>query len=493
MLVTSCPHCGDSVTVPSRARPTSRLRCPLCVTEFTLEELMAKLPPALEFVDESEEEYLAASSAYQYGAVGGEAAGGVATLEETATSGEIGLADAEPRAEKPSYGFEGGATAESGARGLKTTPRPKKKGKNALVEIIKVALGGAAAIPIAVLILWFGFKQDPFEAGPTVAKYAPWAVPAKFHGKPANGGTKKEDSAATNNKKDGGSRIKDLPKVDNNEIPKLELGPTEPAVPVLPDPSALPTVEPPAGLDFDPLAPPPAGTDTKKTETPEAKPDPFDLSTPEAPKTTAKPEVKPAVTGSVAVRFAPVVLGDEWLQAAATVQEAFTPFQEALAGDDAELKKSQGRELYQKLALFAASETYKQVDPTSENLDAGTKVIEGIEKRPAVLQLISRAGPAWFLSVPAADRGTEGIMLVGKVASIAKQNNLHEVKVVLEDKANSPVVLVESVMAENVPYAADDRILITGAILEEPAEKIEGYPGTEKRIVFGHGQKVVAR
>lgn len=213
MFVSSCPHCADPVTVPTRARPTSRVRCPLCSAEFTVADI--KLPPMLEFLDEEEAWEAASSATYASRAVGDDD-GGVATL----------VADDEPRAERPTYEFDGPTsttTAEPG-RKLRTSPRPKKAAKSPIFEAIKIALGGLAALPISQLILWWAAGNDPFEMGPTVARYAPWIVPAQFHQSEEEKAQQNKAAApaAGNNKKKSDSRIEGLPKLENTDIPSFQ-------------------------------------------------------------------------------------------------------------------------------------------------------------------------------------------------------------------------------------------------------------------------------
>ena len=46
-------------------------------------------------------------------------------------------------------------------------------------ELWRIVLGGLLALPIAQLILWWGFAVDPLGLGPKVYPYAPAVVPAK--------------------------------------------------------------------------------------------------------------------------------------------------------------------------------------------------------------------------------------------------------------------------------------------------------------------------
>jgi hypothetical protein len=65
--------------------------------------------------------------------------------------------------------------------------RPRKKEKSGLMLLVNYVVGGVLGIAMAPLVLWWVFGRDPVELGPTVAEYAPWIVPARFHGKEAEG------------------------------------------------------------------------------------------------------------------------------------------------------------------------------------------------------------------------------------------------------------------------------------------------------------------
>lgn len=60
-------------------------------------------------------------------------------------------------------------------------PRPRRSDRGGLWSIIQVVLGGAAAVPVTLLLLWYVIGKDVANAGPTVAQFAPWIVPKKFH------------------------------------------------------------------------------------------------------------------------------------------------------------------------------------------------------------------------------------------------------------------------------------------------------------------------
>ncbi|GAB5403795.1 MAG: hypothetical protein Aurels2KO_20260 [Aureliella sp.] len=59
--------------------------------------------------------------------------------------------------------------------------RMKRKQRSPIWFILQVVFGGLAAFPIALGILWYGVGKDVMDAGPTIARYAPWLVPEQFH------------------------------------------------------------------------------------------------------------------------------------------------------------------------------------------------------------------------------------------------------------------------------------------------------------------------
>jgi hypothetical protein len=60
--------------------------------------------------------------------------------------------------------------------------RPRRRPSSLLSQILPPILGGLSALPIALAILWYGFGRDIGNAGPTVAKFAPWIVPEPLRG-----------------------------------------------------------------------------------------------------------------------------------------------------------------------------------------------------------------------------------------------------------------------------------------------------------------------
>ncbi len=51
-------------------------------------------------------------------------------------------------------------------------------------EMIKIIFGGLIALPLAQLILWWGFQKDPLQLAEPISKVIPFIVPPKMKAKP---------------------------------------------------------------------------------------------------------------------------------------------------------------------------------------------------------------------------------------------------------------------------------------------------------------------
>jgi len=96
-----------------------------------------------------------------------------------------GHADPEPHAEEcelPTPDASGASPTENVWENVSIRPRERPPDRSLLRRILPPVLGGLAAVPIALAILWYGFGRDIGNAGPTIAKYVPWVVPRSLQG-----------------------------------------------------------------------------------------------------------------------------------------------------------------------------------------------------------------------------------------------------------------------------------------------------------------------
>jgi hypothetical protein len=172
MAIVRCPRCRDEVTVPPGATSRALVRCPLCLEQYLLTEALANAPPLLV-------------------TIGGEVP--QAVIEHSAAEGHAVTAGhdyqlAETFAHSPDshWGHAAAATLAPRAPAGLAGRRARKRAPNTVLLTLSWIGGGVLSLILAPLILWWIFKVDPVEIGPTVAVYAPWVVPQQFHGSPAS-------------------------------------------------------------------------------------------------------------------------------------------------------------------------------------------------------------------------------------------------------------------------------------------------------------------
>jgi len=209
MLTTSCPKCEKEVTVPAAARAQSRVRCPLCSEEYTLESVFADMPPLLELLDApstngpagaadtadaAAESAEAEAKTAEGEAETGEASAGMFDFdkmerEASGDEGDIAVAEAPETVDKSSaFDFGDSAPAATSAAGAATAarkPRARKKTASPMKSIIGVIIGGICALPIAQLTLWYlpgGWdveQRDPVGLGRSLSgTFASFIVPS---------------------------------------------------------------------------------------------------------------------------------------------------------------------------------------------------------------------------------------------------------------------------------------------------------------------------
>ena len=183
MMIANCPKCQDKITIPDGARENSNVACPLCRDEFLLSEVLQTLPPRLILLD-SPAEWSNMSDTKKTSSLGivDEIAKETERIEVPA---EESPADAEPDNSKQEGSFAFADSGESGAAEstpIRSSRRSRQKSENPLGMMIKVALGGLMAAPLAQLILWWGFSRDPMSLGPKVPSVIRWVVPKDLRG-----------------------------------------------------------------------------------------------------------------------------------------------------------------------------------------------------------------------------------------------------------------------------------------------------------------------
>ena len=173
MTIVRCPRCRDEVSVPAKATPRALVRCPLCLEQYLLAEALANAPPPLIIIG---------------GEVAQEAIHQPATGEDEYRLSGGGVLDATSPA---------AATVvmpRPAVRGTQRTRRPQGSG---IILLANYVIGGVLGLAMGLLVLWWGFRRDPLELGPPIAKYAPWIVPESFRTAPRSDSASEAASKST--------------------------------------------------------------------------------------------------------------------------------------------------------------------------------------------------------------------------------------------------------------------------------------------------------
>lgn len=216
-IIGNCIQCQGMVRIPAKTTPKAEVRCPHCGHTFALLAILERLVPELEVVEsessierpvidtevKKENGKFVVPSQLSKGARRGYRRGGSSRESEKESSSNskpnLGLSD-EIKLAEVTESENGVAISEKPSRALspresKTRDRrdrernqSRRRSKSRatpsspLVEAIKVVLGAVLAIPIAYLLVFWIFRADPLDVGPSLSKSVPFLVPAQFRG-----------------------------------------------------------------------------------------------------------------------------------------------------------------------------------------------------------------------------------------------------------------------------------------------------------------------
>lgn len=534
MSTISCPKCQDQVTVPASAPRSARVRCPLCQEEYDLADALAQLPPALIVISAAPEEELVLAS--------------VGALEENSLEGgprqefSAGLLDTGPAQEK---------LVSTPTPSFRSAPRPKRKEKSMVVELVKIVLGGVVGIGLAILILWWGPGVD-LGIAPTIAKvsWMRWVLPQKILDKveknqpveenPPEGVPLNPDKQAAKPKETGklgnDSRFDEAlkssgaPKASGNfaktEKPKAaakspDNDPFDTSDPLAPETkrSEVGELKIESPLFGEPGSTPkksePAKTSPAKTPTEEpSDDDPFKSPTAEKPaaeKEPAKPaaekppeepaekppEEKPAAEKPGEEKPAEPKPATEETPASAPASlaagiDAASSAAKAFDATDAadkEARKTAVVALYNAYADLgrAVEQTNLEDADNAEQLSALRQTLTQAANEPVKLNSIGSLAARKL----DAEGGDPGILLAGTVKEFRAAGRQFETT--LELVKDKRLVTVVSSKNPQDTYQVDDQVLILGSIVRDPKEKLAGYEGEASLVVkSGHAMVLPA-
>ncbi|XZE35155.1 hypothetical protein SH501x_000640 [Pirellulaceae bacterium SH501] len=184
----------------------------------------------------------------------------------------------------------------------RTSPLNSKRSESpGFGKFLPPVLGGLAAIPIAIAILWYGFGKDLGNAGPTVARYIPAIVPKHLRGDPFRddgtlGGYSSHDSDDDERPFPPTPR---LPTGPSSELPSL----SDSSKPLTREDSAPKQEESAPKNEEQPTIPPPASespaTESKQLPSAEKVSNDREQSVPTAEMETATTAAKPSIKDAI--------------------------------------------------------------------------------------------------------------------------------------------------------------------------------------------------
>ena len=193
MLLGNCLNCQGLVRIPVTAPATQKVRCPHCTQSFFLSQILEHSVPELEIVDDSVAETptvphvdkVAVSKADEMEereafVVPPQLSKGAKRRRSSRSSSERD--ESSNTSGSRSRSRSSRSTRESSRSSSPSRRQAPSQQKSSVLEMMKVLVGGALAIPIAYMLVFWVFHQDPLDIGPSIGNVAPFLVPEQLRG-----------------------------------------------------------------------------------------------------------------------------------------------------------------------------------------------------------------------------------------------------------------------------------------------------------------------
>lgn len=451
MTIIRCPRCRDEVTAPAKASRLAIVRCPLCLEEYPLADALRQVPPTLIVVgSDAEADTQPEAGGWQPGEA----------VSSAAATADVGVFDASPGA---------GVAAPAPSRPVAKAQRPKRRERSAVGNFIGIVFGGLGGIGLGLLVLWWVFRQD-VGVGPTVARYAPWIVPAQFHGKPESGANTGGTAAAS-------TANAAVPRPNTAGGKKSKPPPVSAVTGYEEPPSSLPE---PGSLDniggASPLAP--AGNSAFETP-PAAKANPPVPKAPDLTDLLAAGTPPAAAVTPPASRPPAEELGKAVSDAAGAL-ERYDNF----TGDDAETKRGKFTEMY--VAVSEAGRLVSLLDAQDAEFAAPVGELKAVLEKIAGIGGPSKLSAVKFLASshwPQRKQGA-GLLVAGTVKEIKRAGPQHEITLDAASRGLPLEIPVVSIANPEKLCQAGDELVIAGRIVEDPKANLPGYDGAAPRVLM---------
>ena len=121
-------------------------------------------------------------------------------------------------------------------------------------------------------------------------------------------------------------------------------------------------------------------------------------------------------------------------------------------------------------------------DPAERDLvGAVSDILATFAQQPKKLAMIGNRSSQW---IDQSDRPSQGILLFGTVKQIQQRGQLYETELELASRKQRSLTIV-SRLDPRPFYGPDDRILMLGALVQNPVDNLIGYEGTDPMVAMG--------
>jgi hypothetical protein len=345
-------------------------------------------------------------------------------------------------------------------------------------------------------VLWWVFGNDALNIGPKVAPYAPWAVPAKFHGKPASKSTDSADAGETSPPGDSVASAPLATKSGNNASTKQG----DDLIGELPTdlPFSDPTKRDESKIMVDPVFPGRLGP-----LNPDSEPEPPKTTSkgkktkkPAEPQTTAPEPIIPESTPTPepTLPIDPPAVAEKPIPSASDFAQAVVAAADALAkvNDQPEMQPREVRQQLFTEMYLAAAETGRIVTYLStsdsdliEHVNTLQTFLTALASTPGKVSALKSLTD---LQAPAR-KHDEGVLVAGSVQDFKASGSMFELTTLAGKKrTETPVICANNPQDFCAP---GDELLIVGRVVENPQKHIPGYEGDHARVVL-YGYSVMA-
>ena len=193
-IIANCLNCQGLVRVPVKAPANSTVRCPRCSISYTLAQILNETIPELELISEEPAEIVPRVDqvlpekkdvdfeSQKFVVPIQLAKGAQRTSRRRRSSESNGSGSRSRRRRESSSSTDKRAPDPGPAEHPRLTDSSnhsptKTRKRGGFPEVLKIALGGFLAIPIAYLLIMWIFNKDPLNVAPSIGKTIPFVVP----------------------------------------------------------------------------------------------------------------------------------------------------------------------------------------------------------------------------------------------------------------------------------------------------------------------------